>query len=318
MLIDALQYILPSRAVFLQMREANMSAVHVTVGYHENFLSVVENLQSWNYWFEECGDLISRAMTHSDILAANVAGKTAILFGLQNPLPFSADLARVELLHQLGIRFCQITYNQQSLLGSGCFEPCDSGLTAFGREVVNEMNRVGMIIDLSHAGHKTAMDVVAFSKRPVTVTHANPHKWHRVPRNLNCDLLQAIYDTGGMVGFSLYPHHLNQGSRCTLTSFSEMVADMIRCYGTKMFGIGSDLCQDQPDKVVNWMRNGHWRKSPVPSAAFPEPVGWFSDNSDFPGLAIGLRGAGLSEPEISGILGENWITFWEKGFVGVC
>ena len=110
MLIDALQYILPSRAVFLQMREANMSAVHVTVGYHENFLSVVENLQSWNYWFEECGDLISRAMTHSDILAANVAGKTAILFGLQNPLPFSADLARVELLHQLGIRFCQITY----------------------------------------------------------------------------------------------------------------------------------------------------------------------------------------------------------------
>jgi microsomal dipeptidase-like Zn-dependent dipeptidase len=66
------------------------------------------------------------------------------------------------------------------------------------------------------------------------------------------------------------------------------------------------------------MRNGHWRKSPVPSAAFPEPVSWFSDNSDFPGLAIGLRGAGLSEPEISGILGENWITFWEKGFVGVC
>ena len=201
MFIDALQYIAPSRAVFEQMRAGRLSAVHVTVGYHEDFLGVVQNLQVWNRWFEECGDVIARAVTCDEIRAANAAGKTAILFGLQNPLAIGADIGRVEILAQLGIRFCQITYNQQSLLGAGCFEAHDSGLTSFGREVVNEMNRVGMVIDLSHAGHQTAMDVVAYSTRPVTVTHANPDAWHPAPRNLHHDLLQALAERGGMVGF---------------------------------------------------------------------------------------------------------------------
>lgn len=123
MFIDALQYIAPSRAVFEQMRAGRLSAVHVTVGYHEDFLGVVQNLQVWNRWFEDCSDVIARAVTCEEIRAANAAGKTAILFGLQNPLAIGADIGRVEILAQLGIRFCQITYNQQSLLGAGCFEP---------------------------------------------------------------------------------------------------------------------------------------------------------------------------------------------------
>ena len=225
MFIDALQYIAPSRAVFEQMRAGRLSAVHVTVGYHEDFLGVVQNLQVWNRWFEDCSDVIARAVTCEEIRAANAAGKTAILFGLQNPLAIGADIGRVEILAQLGIRFCQITYNQQSLLGAGCFEPNDSGLTAFGREVVNEMNRVGMVIDLSHAGHQTAMDVVDYSSRPVTVTHANPDAWHPAPRNLHHDLLQALSERSGMVGFSLYPHHLRGGSDCSLADFAEMAQE---------------------------------------------------------------------------------------------
>ena len=315
MYVDGLQYIRPSRAVFQQMRAGNLSAVHITVGYHEDFLGLVDNLQSWNQWFEECGDLVSKATTYMEILAANAAGKTAILFGLQNPLAIGADLARVELLSQLGIRFCQVTYNQQSLLGAGCFEAQDSGLTAFGREVVDEMNRVGMIIDLSHAGHKTAMDVVAYSTRPVAVTHANPNIWHAAPRNIHHDLLQALSDTGGMVGFSLYPHHLKSGSECSLMEFSQMATEMVEIYGNEMFGIGSDLCQDQPDSVVNWMRNGHWRKMSTPPAVFPDCPVWFRDNRDFLTLADGLKAAGLPTEHVAGILGDNWMSFWQRGLV---
>ena len=314
MFIDALQYIRPSRAIFEQMRAGKLSAVHITVGYHEDFLGVVENLQNWNRWFEGCGDLIARATTCEEIAAANASGKTAILFGLQNPLAIGADLGRVEVLAQLGIRFCQVTYNQQTLLGAGCFEPHDSGLTAFGCEVVDEMNRLGMVIDLSHAGHKTAMDVVTYSNRPVTVTHANPYNWHPAPRNLHHDLLQALSDTGGMVGFSLYPHHLKGGSECGLSEFSQMAADMVTTYGSQMFGIGSDLCQDQPDSVVNWMRNGHWRKTPAPPVAFPACPVWFRDNRDFPGLSDGLFVAGLPVEHVAGILGGNWMAFWDKAF----
>ena len=297
------------------MRMGNLSAVHITVGYHEDFLGVVDNLQIWNGWFEECADLIAKATSIQDILIANAAGKTAILFGLQNPLAIGADLARIELLSQLGIRFCQLTYNQQSLLGAGCFEDYDNGLTVFGREVVDEMNRVGMIVDLSHAGHKTAMDVVAYSKRPTAVTHANPDIWHSVPRNIHHDLLKALRDTGGMVGFSLYPHHLKSGSDCSLYEFSQMVAEMVEIYGNKMFGIGSDLCQDQPDSVVNWMRNGHWRKISTPPAVFPDCPVWFCDNRDFLTLAGGFKAAGLPAEHVAGILGDNWMAFWQRGFV---
>ena len=315
MLIDALQYIRPGRNVFQQMRAGKLSAVHITVGYHEEFTDVLKNLQSWNKWFENCGDLISRANNCDEVYAANKAGKTAILFGLQNPLAIGADIARVELLAQLGIRFCQVTYNQQSLLGAGCFEPVDSGLTVFGREVVDEMNRVGMVIDLSHAGHKTSMDVINYSKRPVVVTHANPDAWHTAPRNLNHELLQALSETGGMVGFSLYPNHLKLGSDCTLQEFSKMVSIASKDYGAAMFGIGSDLCQGQPDSVINWMRNGYWRKMPEPSARFPEPTTWFKDNSDFPGLAEGLRRSSMSDSEVTGVMGENWMTFWKTALV---
>ncbi len=314
MYMDCLQYVAPSRRVFEQMRQGAVDAVHITVGYHEDFDQVVQNLANWNQWFETCGDLIARATCTDDILAAQKAGKTAIFFGLQNPLPLGTDLGRVQVLHQLGIRFCQVTYNQQSLLGAGCFESHDGGLTDFGREAVAEMNRVGMVIDLSHASPKTCLQTIETSTRPVAVTHANPWDWRNVPRNLKADVLDALFDRGGMLGFSLYPHHLKDGSDCTLDQFATMVRTLVDQYSASHFGIGSDLCQDQPDSVVQWMRNGHWRKSPDLTATFPTPPSWFTDNRDFPGLAQGLRDAGLTDGAVAGVLGQNWFDFLQKAF----
>ncbi len=296
------------------MREAQMDAVHITVGYHEDFAGVVQNLQTWNSWFERCPDLICRATSVKDIHDAKANGKTAILFGLQNPFPIGTNLAQIELLHNLGIRFCQVTYNQQSLLGAGCFESHDGGLTDFGREAITEMNRVGMVIDLSHASHQTCLDTIEWSKRPVTVTHANPKNWRDVPRNLKPDVIAALVEKGGMVGFSLYPHHLANGSDCSLADFANMVKGLMDTYGPNHFGIGSDLCQDQPDSVVQWMRNGTWKKDPDLSATFPAPPSWFKDNRDFPGLADGLTGAGIANRDTAGVLGDNWMRFFETAF----
>jgi microsomal dipeptidase-like Zn-dependent dipeptidase len=159
------------------------------------------------------------------------------------------------------------------------------------------------------------MDVVSYSKRPVAVTHANPNAWQATPRNLHHDLLLALSDTGGMVGFSLYPHHLKSGSECSLEEFSDMASNMIKTYGSKTFGIGSDLCQGQPDSVVNWMRNGHWRKKPEPSVKFPKPPTWFKDNTDFLGLAKGLSRSTLSDVDVNRLVGKNWMSFLEKALV---
>jgi len=312
--IDALQYCNWSRARFEELRAGGVDAVHVTVAYHEELRELIGNLSAWNRHFEAHGDLILRGLSAGDIRRAQKSGRTAVFFGLQTPLPIADDLGLVEILHQLGIRFMQLTYNNQSLLGTGHAEASDNGLTRFGHMVVAEMNRVGLVIDLSHAGPKTAAEAIAASTRPVTITHANPHIWHPATRNIPQEVLAALFEAGGMLGFSLYPHHLKGGSDCTLEGFCEMVAEVASRFGAGQIGIGSDLCRGQPDAVVQWMRTGRWSKAQEAGAVFPAQPDWFQSSADFPGIAAGLAAAGLSAQDVAGIMGGNWMRFFEKSF----
>ncbi|MEL6479649.1 MAG: membrane dipeptidase, partial [Pseudomonadota bacterium] len=238
--------------------------------------------------------------------------RTAIFFGAQTPQVIENDLGLLEVLHRLGLRFMQLTYNTQSLLGAGWQEAEDRGLTAMGREVVAEMNRLGMLIDLSHAGERTALEAIAASTRPVCVTHANPRHARETGRNVSDTLLRALAETGGMLGLSLYPHHLPEGSDCTLEGFGVMAAQAADVIGAERLGIGSDLCQGQPDQVVQWMRTGRWSFA-TSAATFPPQPAWFRDNRAWDGLAQGLRQAGFSAAETDGILGGNWHRFWQTG-----
>ncbi len=311
--IDALQYCNWSRETFEDLRAGGVDAVHVTVAYHEELRELIGNLSQWNRWFETYDDLICRGTSANDILRAQETERTAVFFGLQTPLPISDDLGLVEILHQLGIRFMQVTYNNQSLLGTGHAEAADGGLTRFGREVLAEMNRVGLVIDLSHAGQRTAAEAIEASTRPVAITHANPHNWHSVTRNISEGVLEALTEAGGMLGFSLYPHHLKDGSSCALEEFCAMVARTAERYGVQHLGIGSDLCRNQPDAVVSWMRAGRWEKDPE-AAQFPAQPEWFQSARDTPNLEAGLRKAGFDDAEVGSILGGNWLRFFEESF----
>ncbi len=309
--IDMLQYGNWSRTLFAQMRAANLAAVHATVAYHETFAATLERIVAWNWRLRDHADLIAPARAAADIDAAQAAGRTAILLGLQNPLPIADDLGMVAVLHDLGIRVMQLTYNNQSLLGCGWAESEDSGLTRMGREVVREMNRAGMLIDLSHAGERTALDIVAASSRPVAVTHATPADWRPGGRQVSARLLRALADGGGMLGLSLYPLHLRDGSDTTLAAFCEMAARVAETIGVERLGIGSDLCQDQPDEAVQWMREGKWMRPDLsaPRPRFPPQPVWFQDSGGFDNLETGLRAAGFSAEESGMILGGNWHRF---------
>ena len=311
MLIDGLQYCRWSRPVFEQMRAAKMSAIHVTLNYHGGFRDAVRALVDWNLLHSVHGDLFLIARSAHDILRARESDRTAILFGLQNPMAIEDDLGLVEILHTLGVRFMQLTYNNQSLLGCGWMEAEDKGITRMGREVIGEMNRLGMIIDLSHAGEKTMLSAIECSRHPVAITHANPAWWRETGRNVSKTALLALAQSGGMIGLSLYPHHLREGSATSLAAFCAMAREVAALIGVENVGIGSDLCQDQPDEVVRWMRAGRWSKPPMdPSTAtFPPQLEWFRDNRDFPRLAEGLKTAGFSTAETKSILGGNWARF---------
>src|SRR5262249_9789414 len=132
--IDGLQYCNWSREVFLQLRAGGLTAVHATVSYHEGFRETVRNPGDWNWLFRDHSDLILPGRDVRDVDAARASGRTAIFLGLQTPMPLEDDLGLVQILHQLGIRFAQLTYNNQSLLGCGWMEAIDTGITRMGRE----------------------------------------------------------------------------------------------------------------------------------------------------------------------------------------
>jgi len=319
-LIDGLQYSNWSEEIFRQIRAGGLDAVHVTLVYHENFRETVANIERWNRWFERWPDLIFQGYTADDLAKARATGRTAIFFGAQNPSCIEDDIGLVEVLHRLGMRFMQLTYNNQSLLATGCYEVDDTGLTRMGREVVAEMNRVGMVVDMSHSGERSTLAVVEHSTRPIAITHANPANWHPARRNKSDAVISALAQTGGMLGFSLYPHHLKNGSACAVEEFCAMIAHTAERHGTHFLGIGTDLCLNQPDSVVEWMRTGRWTKAvdfgegSKDAPGFPAMPEWFRDNRDFGNISDGLRAVGFSGPEIGEIMGGNWARFFRASF----
>ena len=258
--------------------------------------------------------------TGDDVRKAKKENRTAIFFGFQNPSPIEDDLGLIEICHTLGARFMQLTYNNQSLLATGCYEDEDTGVTRFGRQAIAEMNRVGLVIDMSHSGERSTLEAIEISTRPIAITHANPANWHPALRNKSDTVIKELTQSGGMLGFSLYPHHLKNGSACTLAEYCQMIADMAETYGVEHFGIGSDLCQDQPDSVVTWMRNGRWSKSTdygegsKAAAGFPDQPDWFVNNTHFSNISKGLHSVGFSDADTEAIMGGNWLRFYDRSF----
>ena len=316
--IDNLQYCNWSRKIFETNRAAGLDAVHVTIVYHEDYDELLIELNKWEKIFEANSDLIFLGKDFKDIEKAKLENKTAIFFGYQNCSPIEDDIGLVEKVHELGCRFMQLTYNNQSLLATGCYEKIDSGVTNFGREAIKEMNRVGIVVDMSHSAEKSTMDAIEISEKPIAITHANPSFWHAAKRNKSSDLLKMLSDSGGMLGLSLYPHHLKENTNCTLDSFCEMVAKTAEIMGTSKIGIGSDLCLDQPDSVVEWMRNGTWTKTKnygegsKNKPGFPKQPNWFEDTRGFTNIEKGLKKIGFSDDETHGILGNNWYNFYKS------
>ena len=316
--IDNLQYCNWSRKIFETNRAAGLDAVHVTIVYHEDYDELLAELKKWEKIFEENSDIIFLGKDFKDIDKAKSESKTVIFFGFQNCSPIEDDIGLVEKVHELGCRFMQLTYNNQSLLATGCYEKIDSGVTNFGREAIKEMNRVGIVVDMSHSAEKSTMDAIEISEKPIAITHANPSFWHAAKRNKSSDLLKMLSDSGGMLGLSLYPHHLKENTNCTLDSFCEMVAKTAEIMGASKIGIGSDLCLDQPDSVVEWMRNGTWTKTKnygegsKNKPGFPKQPNWFEDTRGFANIEKGLKKIGFSDDETHGILGNNWYNFYKS------
>ncbi len=319
-IIDGLQYCNWNRELFEDLINGGITAVHVTLVYWENTEESFKKFEEWDRYFDDYEDLIYHAKKSEDILYAKSKKKLAILFGFQNSAPIANDIFLVEKFFFKGLRFMQLTYNNQTALGGGCFEKNDSGLSRFGCSVIEEMNRLGMIVDLSHSGKRTSIDAIEFSSKPVAFTHANPIFFHDSIRNVDNEVLKKLANKDGFIGLSLYPLHLNNYSECKIEDFCNMIIKLSNMIGIDHIGIGSDLCKNWNDDVVMWMRNGKWTKkidygeSKDKSSSWPKQPAWFTKGSDIINIYHGLQKAGMKDKKIMKIMGINWMEFIKNSF----
>ncbi|MDX2369751.1 MAG: dipeptidase [Colwellia sp.] len=317
--IDGLQYSNWNRAIFQQLKEGGVTMVHVTVVYHEQIRETLLRIGEWNRQFEIHHDLIMPVKSTADIRLAKQLGKVGIMFGAQNCSPIEDDIGMVEIMRELNLMIMQLTYNNQSLLACGCYEAEDSGVTRFGKQVIKEMNRVGMVVDMSHSAERSTLEAIEISERPIVISHANPNSFHEAKRNKSDTVLKALGESGGLLGFSLYPFHLKNGPDCSLDDFCDMVANTADLMGIDHIGIGTDLCQEQPLSVLEWMRNGRWSKEmdygegSKANADWPRPLSWFRDSRDFPNITRGLQERGFMAEDIAKVMGMNWLNLLDEG-----
>lgn len=225
-------------------RASGITAVNVTVSGSgatgaASFESTVRALAFLQRELAVHADVFLPVRTIADIARAKETSRLGLIAGFQDATMLESDLSRVEVFHQLGVRVIQLTYNVRNLLGDGCLEPGNAGLSAFGRDVVRRMNDLGVLVDLSHCGRRTTTDAIAASSKPVAATHSGCAALADVPRNKTDDQLRMLADKGGVVGIYLMPF-LRTSGQPSPEDFVRHVEHAVRVCGEDHVGVGSD------------------------------------------------------------------------------
>ncbi|MCB1546686.1 MAG: dipeptidase [Hyphomicrobiaceae bacterium] len=308
--IDGLVVSRWSRSVFEHMQRGGLTAANCTCSVWENFDGTMRNIGRFKRWLAEHADILRPVKSAADIRAAKAEGKVGIILGFQNTSGLDDLLDSLSLYKELGVGIIQLTYNTQNLVGAGCWEEHDSGLSGFGREVVGEMNRLGIVVDLSHVGPRTSADAIRHSARPCVYSHVCPAGLFSHPRNKTDEELKAIVERGGFVGVATFPPFLPKGADTTLDDCVDVFEYMIGVCGEGNVGIGTDFTQDQDEAFFDWLRHdkGYARRMVAQRGTAPMVKG-FETLADYPRLTAAFERRGWPERRIRGVLGENWLRF---------
>ena len=306
--IDGLVVSKWSRAVFAEMRDGGLTAANCTCSIWEGFAETMRSIAQWKRWFGDNADLITPVRNTGDIRRAKAEGKTGIILGFQNTSAFEDQLGYVELFKELGVGVVQVTYNTQNLSGAGCYEPRDTGLSGFGHEVVAEMNRVGILCDLSHVGAATSRDVILASTKPVAYTHILPAALKAHPRNKSDEEIRFIVEHGGFVGVTMFPPFLAKGNDANVDDYIAAIDYVVRIAGEDNVGIGTDFTQGQDDKFFEYLchdKGYGWRVTgPLDEVVNPAGIRTIGE---FANLTAAMEKARWPEPKIRKVMGENWL-----------
>jgi membrane dipeptidase len=307
-IVDGLVISKWDRKIFEDMRAGGLAAANCTCSIWEDVPATLRNIADWKRMFRENADLITQVYTVQDIDRAREQERVGVILGWQNSTGFGEYLPFVEVFHQLGIRIVQLTYNTANMAGSGCYESRDGGLTDFGRELVHEMNRVGILVDLSHVGAKTAHDVITVAKRPVAYTHCCPSALFKHPRNKSDDDLRYIVDRGGFVGVAGVPSFLPRKLESTVDDYVDAMMHIINVIGEDHVGLGTDITQGQGQDFFDWIASDKgYGRTLVDMGGIPI-LGGFETLCDYGNIVAAMEKK-MKPATLEKVLGNNWVRF---------
>jgi membrane dipeptidase len=308
------------------VRNSGVTCVHLTMrpvgttAPDTAFAQTVINIGQSESEIDAHPEVLARVRTVTDITAAKQSGRTGLIYGVQDAVAFETDLSRLDELHRLGLRVAQPTYNRRNLLGDGCLEPANAGLSKAGFEAIERMNTLGVLVDLSHSGRQTAADAICHSKIPVAFTHTGSAAVADHPRNRTDAELRAVADKGGVSGIYFMPF-LNVGKQPTASDVIRHLEHMIQIAGEDHVSIGTDgfisaevLDQAYKDRHAGFVRD----RSAAGIAAPGETEEGYLFASDlntprrFETLADMLSARKHSDARIEKILGKNLVRVFSE------
>jgi membrane dipeptidase len=303
------------RETFSSWVSGGASACVVSVAAWESCRETMDRLGEVFRMVRE-SDELCLAIDAADIRAAKQHGKLAVILHFQGTCPFEYDLDLAEIYGRLGVRVVQLAYNVRSPAADGCEEPGNAGLSRFGRQLVTELNRLGIVVDVSHTGHASSMDAVEASTAPVIASHSNAAAVHSSRRNLQDDLIRAIADSGGVIGVNGFPAFVADTSAPTLDQYIDHMAYIADLVGPAHVGVGIDYTDRNPPmtEYEQLVADGYWSRESYPPPPWHYPSG-LDDACGLPNLTRRLLQRGFSPQDVRGILGENWLRVFDAVWV---
>jgi membrane dipeptidase len=302
------------------LRRAGIAAANVTVSHFEaDYERAIDEIAAWLDRVRRPGSGWRLVETVADIAAARAAGEVGLIMGWQNMRPIGDRLDRLPLLHRLGMRVMQLTYNRRNFIGDGCLEPEDGGLSAFGAQAVALMNELGIAIDLSHVGERTSLMAAERSTRPVLVTHANAKAVSEAARNKSDAVIRTVAASGGVIGVSIYGPMCWDGDASrhpTLDDFFRQFDHIASLVGPDRVALGTDLPAVADLGTVADVTSMTLQRFPGAIARYAAAFGndikarYLADcshHADLARITDRLLARGWSEAHVLGVLGGNWM-----------
>jgi len=317
-IVDCLQASVFTDEYFKTVKEAGVTIVHKTVASDNNLSEAIKLIADWYDKLERNKNHAFLALTFEELLKAKRENKVAYIFGFQNTLPIESNVTLLDVFYKLGVRIIQLTYNEKNLVGDGCGERTNCGLSNFGIRVIERMNKLGMIVDIGHVGDKTGMEAIELAET-VICSHANARKICNNPRNKDDETIKALAEKDGVIGVNAFPAFVKWtrtelGERPTVNDLLDHIDYIVNLVGVDYVGLGLDLIDNWPlerHRILD-RRPDIWGK-PAPDGRYHYPEG-IENVTQIINITKGLVARGYSDDEIQKILGKNWLRVFKRVF----